>query len=159
LRNWLSVEPDTGLVAPGDTLTLQVGITADTTDDRTYEFFGNLHVVTNSCPDSAVTIPVTVYTLDVENRTSGIPTSFSLSAYPNPFNPRTTITLAVPITTHIKLSIYDVTGRCVSVLTDKSYPPGLFKLPFDAGSLPSGLYFAHIASAMFRSTQKLMLIK
>jgi hypothetical protein len=157
--NWLSVVPDTGIILAGDTLTVQVEITADTTDDGMYEFFGNLHVISNSCPGNSETIPVTAYSLDAEDNTTTIPRSFSLSAYPNPFNPRTTIAFSLPQTMRIRLSVYDITGRRVAVLADESFTPGTNRLTFDAGFLPSGLYFARIESALFNSTRKMMLIK
>ncbi|HEY3295326.1 MAG TPA: carboxypeptidase regulatory-like domain-containing protein [bacterium] len=156
---WLSVTPDTTRINAGDTLTVQVEIAPDTTDDGTHEFYGNLLVRTNSCPGSTETIPVTAFALNADGKAALSPQNFSLAAYPNPFNPRTTLTLSVPQAARITLSIYDITGRCVAVLTDQPFAPGTYLLPFDAGSLPSGLYFARVESALFTSTRKLMLLK
>ncbi len=157
--NWLSVAPDTGLIPAGDTLIVQVVISPDTTDNGTFDFQGSLHITTNSCPGNSETISVTAYVLDADDNTNRLPRSFSLSAFPNPFNPKTTITFSLPHTTRIKLSVYDVTGRCVALLADESLVPGTYRFPFNAGLLPSGLYFAHIESVLFSSTHKLMLIR
>ncbi len=157
--NWLSVAPDTGLIPAGDTLIVQVVISPDTTDNGAYDFQGSLHVITNSCPGNSETISVTVYVLDAEDNPTTIPRSFSLAAYPNPFNPNTTITFSLPQTVRIKLSVYDIAGRSVSVLADESFTPGIHQVPFNAGSLSSGLYFAHIESVLYRSTRKIVLIR
>lgn len=157
--HWLSVVPDTALIAAGDTLTVQVEITADTTDNGVYEFDGSLHVVSNACPGNSVTIPVTAYALDAGEHASAIPRGFALSAFPNPFNPRTTITFSIPQSVHIRLAVFDITGRAVAVLADGPFTAGVHQLPFDADLLPSGLYFARIESVLFTSTRKVMLIK
>ncbi|MBK6911353.1 MAG: carboxypeptidase regulatory-like domain-containing protein [bacterium] len=156
---WLSVVPDTALIAAGDSTVFQVLVAPDTTNDSRYEFDGQLVVRTNSCPGESDIIPVMVQVLNAHNAPAILPASFSLTAYPNPFNATTVLEFTVPSTAWVTLSVFDIAGRIVTVLTEKSYAPGLHKLDFAAGDLPSGIYFAHIAVGDFKATQKIMLIK
>ena len=60
--------------------------------------------------------------------------------YPNPFNPSTAIEYALPEAAHVRLDVFDVSGRNVIVLVDGTRPAGTHTARFDAGGLPSGLY-------------------
>lgn len=70
-----------------------------------------------------------------------LPDAFVLHAnYPNPFNPTTTIEFTVPKTADVKIAVYDILGRELSVLTNANYRPGVHTVVFDAGKYPSGVY-------------------
>ena len=60
--------------------------------------------------------------------------------YPNPFNPSTAIRYELPAAEHVRLDVFDVSGRNVKVLVDGTRPAGTHTARFDAGGLPSGLY-------------------
>ena len=60
---------------------------------------------------------------------------------PNPFNPVTRISYNVPSTQHVRIAIYDVAGRLVEDLVNQVKSPGEYIAEWDAGSLPSGVYF------------------
>lgn len=90
----------------------------------------------------------------------GIPQEFRLEQnYPNPFNPSTTIEFAVPNKSQVKIKLYDLLGREVATLVDELYQPGTYKVVFEAGSLPSGLYIYRIEAEGFTKARKLMLLK
>jgi outer membrane protein assembly factor BamB len=85
-------------------------------------------------------------------------------AWPNPFNPRVSISFAVPRDGTLRLSICDVRGRELAVLQDGVLPAGEHVLSWhgaDAGgrALPSGLYFAVLRTEEGLSTRKLMLAR
>lgn len=61
--------------------------------------------------------------------------------YPNPFNPSTTIKYQCSIKGHIKISVFDITGKEVAVLVNEDKPAGIYSTMFDAGRLTSGIYF------------------
>lgn len=62
-------------------------------------------------------------------------------AYPNPFNPTTTIPFDVSNVSKITLEVYDVMGRKVSTLAEgRTFQPGRHSLSFDAAGLSSGTY-------------------
>jgi len=90
-----------------------------------------------------------------------IPLSTSLSQnYPNPFNSGTKICFALVKKSHVKITVYDILGREVTVLADDIYNSGDYNLNFNANSLASGLYFytMFIDNSLFDS-KKMVLIK
>ena len=91
---------------------------------------------------------------------NSIPTDFSLDrAYPNPFNPVTTLSFALPIEAEVSLSIYNLQGREVSSLIDGNMDAGYHSVVWNADSHSSGVYFVKMVAGEYISTQKLMLVK
>ena len=92
--------------------------------------------------------------------TAELATQFSLSQnYPNPFNPSTVIRYQLPVASNVKLAVYDILGREVSVLVNERRPPGVHEVKFDASNLASGAYFYRIRAGDFVSTKKLLIVK
>ena len=89
-----------------------------------------------------------------------LPEAFSLDrAYPNPFNPTTTLSFAIPIDSEVFLSVYNLQGREVSTLIDANMDAGYHSVVWNADSYSSGVYFVKMVAGEFVNTQKLMLIK
>ncbi len=88
-----------------------------------------------------------------------LPEQLMIEAYPNPFNPSAILRFALPQTEHAKLTIYDVTGRLVRVLTDDVLSAGEHRATFDGSAFASGVYFARLEAGKDRRTEKLMLLK
>jgi len=82
-----------------------------------------------------------------------------VTAYPNPFNPVTTLTFDLPEATKVNLAIYDVSGRQVATLLDSYRQAGSHNVTFDASSLASGIYFYHLAAGDISATGKMVLLK
>ena len=98
--------------------------------------------------------------LTIVNLTEILPETFSLDrAYPNPFNPTTTLSFAIPIDSEVSLSIYNMQGREVTTLIDANMDAGYHSVVWDANSYASGVYFVKMVAGEFVNTQKLMLIK
>ena len=90
-----------------------------------------------------------------------IPLSSSLFPnYPNPFNPRTTISYQLSTSSKVELSVYDATGKKVSTLLNDTQSAGMYKINWNASQLTSGLYLAvlKVDGSIF-DTQKMLLIK
>ena len=82
------------------------------------------------------------------------------SAYPNPFNPETQLTLMVATTQHVTVAVYDATGRRVAHLYDSEMAATeRYRLTFDAHHLPSGLYFIRAAGRTFTASTQAMLVR
>lgn len=78
---------------------------------------------------------------------AGIPTQFSLKQnYPNPFNPSTTIKYELPNSTGVRLSVYDMLGREVSVLVDDRRDAGVHEVKFDRSGRASGVYLYRLTA-------------
>jgi hypothetical protein len=89
-----------------------------------------------------------------------LPESFSLDrAYPNPFNPTTTLSFAIPVDAAVSLSIYNLQGREVSTLISGNMDAGYHSVVWNADSYSSGVYFVKMVAGEFVNTQKLMLVK
>ena len=83
---------------------------------------------------------------------------------PNPFNPGVRIAYWWSGDEHVRLSIYDVSGRLVSRLVDEVQPGGWYEVEWHAGAahghqLASGVYFCRIQAGSYASTKKLVMLK
>ena len=69
------------------------------------------------------------------------PADFALRQnYPNPFNPTTGIRYEVAERSDVRLTVYDILGREVSVLWQGVRNAGVYDATFDASGLSSGVY-------------------
>jgi hypothetical protein len=100
-----------------------------------------------------------------KSSTSNYPQTFSLSpAYPNPFNPVTTITFGLPEISYISLSIYDMTGGFVSTIMSGISSAGSHKVKWNGTNMfgetvPSGIYFCEMNDGSRSDIIKLILMK
>ena len=67
--------------------------------------------------------------------------SFRLAQnYPNPFTSQTTIEYYLPEVSKVRVRIYDMTGKEVTLLRNRIEAPGTHRLEWDGSRLPSGVY-------------------
>ena len=89
-----------------------------------------------------------------------IESKISLSQnYPNPFNPSTSIQYQLPESQRVKVSVYDMLGREVSVLVNEIKPAGTHSVSWDASGMSSGIYMYRLETESFRTTRKMTLMK
>ncbi|MCB0725706.1 MAG: exo-alpha-sialidase [Ignavibacteriae bacterium] len=94
------------------------------------------------------------------NINSEIPEKFHLfQNYPNPFNPGTKIRFELPVSSNVKLVIYDVLGKEVETLIDGELSAGTYEPKWNAEKLSGGVYFYKLEAGGFVSTKKMVLIK
>jgi flagellar hook assembly protein FlgD len=82
-----------------------------------------------------------------------------MPAFPNPFNPNTTIQYNVKNSESISLQVIDISGRVVETLLEDIIEPGNHEITWDARNQPSGIYFVKLTSGERSQTQKLILLK
>jgi len=82
-----------------------------------------------------------------------------LQNYPNPINPTTTITYELPKSSHVRVSVYDILGREVSVLVNERRDAGVHEVKFDGSGLSSGVYLYRLTAGSFVETRKLVLVR
>jgi hypothetical protein len=100
--------------------------------------------------------PTDIYT----ERDNIIAGGFSLyQNYPNPFNPVTTIQFNIPESEEVQLSIFNTSGQKIVTLLNRRLTAGLYKIDWNAGDLPSGVYFYSLKTKSFNQTKKLMLLR
>lgn len=87
------------------------------------------------------------------------PTDYSISNYPNPFNPVTTINYQLPKDGMVTIKVYDVLGKEVATLVNEQKSAGYYKADFDASKLTSGVYICSIQASSFSKSIKLVLAK
>ncbi len=94
------------------------------------------------------------------------PTRFvlSLTNYPNPFNPATTLRYTVPASGHVDVAVYAADGRKVKTLVSRSHNTGAFSVRWDGRDesgrpVASGVYFARIVHPQGVHARKLLLLK
>jgi hypothetical protein len=89
-----------------------------------------------------------------------IPKQFALyQNYPNPFNPVTKIKFDIAKSTFVKITLFDVLGREVSLIVNENLTAGSYEPDFDASHLTSGIYFYKIQAGSFTDTKKMILVK
>jgi len=88
------------------------------------------------------------------------PATYALQAkYPNPFNPTTTISYQLPERAEVSLKVYNLTGRLVQTLVQKSQQPGRYAVDFDASGLASGVYLYRLQAGDYSKVKRMLLIK
>ena len=91
---------------------------------------------------------------------TSMPTAFGLSeAYPNPFNPSTTLNFTLDADGSVAINVYNVMGQMVGTLHNGNMSAGTHSLTWDASDLSSGIYLVRAESAGNIATQKVMLMK
>ncbi|MEO8666473.1 MAG: T9SS type A sorting domain-containing protein [Ignavibacteria bacterium] len=89
-----------------------------------------------------------------------LPKEFLLyNNYPNPFNPSTTIKFDLPVESNVNLSIFDITGREISVLVNDKLSAGTHEYKWNAAQLSSGIYFYKIKTESYSKVMKMLLVK
>jgi predicted phosphodiesterase len=97
--------------------------------------------------------------LSIDN-ISAIPDKFKLSnAYPNPFNSVTTIKYSLSKESFVQITIYDLKGRKITELVNRSLAVGEYKVSWNAKDHASGIYFVIMNSSNLTSTRKILLLK
>lgn len=102
----------------------------------------------------------------LEKHTSGVTTNennpvvFILEQnYPNPFNPETSIEYSLGRSSFVRLAIYDLRGRLITILENDDKTAGKHAVRFEASDLPSGVYFYKLETEYFTASRSMILLK
>jgi len=112
-------------------------------------FFGDIDIITPEVNKNDIT---NIY-------------SFNLGQnYPNPFNPCTTIKYSIPSVglrqaSTVQLKIYNILGQEIATLVNQVQNSGSYQIPFDATSLPNGVYFYKLQYGTFTQSRKMIVLK
>ncbi|MCB2212981.1 T9SS type A sorting domain-containing protein [bacterium] len=87
------------------------------------------------------------------------PGELTLSASPNPFNPATTISLALPSAGEVTIRVLNVLGQQVAVVQDGVLPAGSHRFVFDGSALSSGVYFVQVQAGSESLIRKVLLTR
>jgi tetratricopeptide (TPR) repeat protein len=89
---------------------------------------------------------------------------FGVNNYPNPFNPETVISFALPADSQVSLIIYNIKGQKVRSLINENYKRGHHKVVWNGrdengSSVASGIYFYRIQTSENSAVKKMLLLK
>lgn len=92
------------------------------------------------------------------------PRTLSVSAYPNPFNPATTIRYTLPVSGHVHVDVFNANGARVRTVVDGQSPAGAFTAGWDGrndagGRVASGVYFVRVEHSGATRAYKLVMLK
>lgn len=84
--------------------------------------------------------------------------------YPNPFNPATELRYDIQAQSYVSLKIYSMLGQEVATLVSAEREAGSYRVTWDGGNAPSGVYYARLiatdaAGKEYSKIQKLTLIR
>ena len=111
-------------------------------------------------PEKEKTTLVNGFTFPLSTESEPIPHKFELfPAFPNPFNPKTTIQYNVQNSELISLKVLDISGRVVETLFEDIIESGNHETKWNAKRNPSGIYFVKLTSGQKSETQKILFLK
>ena len=74
-----------------------------------------------------------------------IPENYSLRAFPNPFNPSTTIAFENPEPADVRIDIFTVSGKLATTIINKHLAAGRYAFPFQPSAVAaSGIYLVNL---------------
>ena len=89
-----------------------------------------------------------------------LPTGYEVSnAFPNPFNPTTSLTVDLDQESFVSVGVYNVMGQQVAQLFNGQLSGYGNEITWDASSVPSGVYFINVQVDNSLETKKVMLLK
>jgi hypothetical protein len=97
---------------------------------------------------------------DDQPAAKSVPREYELSQnFPNPFNPSTVIRYAIPVKSHVTLTVHNLLGQLVSTIVSGEQEAGFHEIKFEAPNLASGVYLYRLEAGKFVQTRKLTLIR
>ena len=168
-----------GLEMNADGVVDAVQLTLSHGDNFSIELTDNAFVAEYSTKDNQTTLMVVApegneiftasgeYTIDemiAANKDGYVPTSqpvsFNLSeAYPNPFNPSTSLEISLNVASNVSITAYNVMGQLVSTIHDGNMDAGTHAITWNASNVASGMYIIKAEAAGKVINQKVMLLK
>lgn len=128
-------------------------------------FINSIYTGSLKAPFKPVVDSPYVYIHQIKDKYTGVDTketvvkSYSLAAYPNPFNSSVKIVYSIPEDSHAELTVYDMLGRTAAVLVNEAVKQGSHEILFNANHLSSGIYFYTLKAGKFTKTNKIILMK
>ncbi|MBD3165961.1 T9SS type A sorting domain-containing protein [bacterium] len=94
-----------------------------------------------------------------EGGDGALPTTFSISAYPNPFNPSLNLAISLPERGYLDVRVYDLLGREVAMVAGERVEAGRHLFAWDGQAYASGVYFVRARWEGAEIVRKVMMVK
>jgi len=118
----------------------------------------SLIIATNDSVHSADTIPMRVSAVRTAVRSTAAPLSFSVNAYPDPFDAATTIGYTLAQSAPVTVKIFNSLGVEITTLVNEMQTAGQHSVTLNGSDLSNGTYFYQFAAGSFIRTGKLTVI-
>jgi photosystem II stability/assembly factor-like uncharacterized protein len=132
-------------------------------DDNTNTWFDCLWTVNDAwvyCGAGGGKIWYTGIPSSVKKLNENLPEKFLLSQnYPNPFNQSTMFNVKCSMAGVVKVCVYDISGKEVATLVNEKLQAGTYEVKWNAGNLPSGVYYYKLTAGDYSEVRKMILIK
>ena len=116
--------------------------------EHLFDYKGEFEIIEVEAANSTDFIPIV------------LPSTTSLhAAFPNPFNPTTTINYDLSKKEFVEIGIYNINGQLINKLINKFQEAGNYNLIWSASDQASGVYFLKLQTQDDVFYQKLILIK
>ena len=156
---WISYEPKSGQIPAGDTQPFKLNFYTEGMPEREYHVILELY---HNAVGNMQEIPIffNVGENSVPDGSDIIASDFRIDgAYPNPFNPTTTISYNLPEASEVSIGIYSVDGRMIDLFEQSRQGIGSQNFLFDASGYSSGIYFVKVTAGVQSATRKLVLMR
>jgi len=144
-------------------LTQQSEVAFTTVEKGSFPSYGSGGVsVYPQVGESRFTLTAAYSALSAADEATNVPKEFALHpAYPNPFNPSTTIAFDVPGQSRhaVSLQIFNINGQLVETLVNEVFPAGSHRMQWNPVNLSSGLYIVQLKAGEKTFNQKITFIK
>lgn len=150
------------LVAGNWTTVRTVSAKGSATEAASYtEVFSGLSVGTHTFRLKKVDKDGQVHFSNAISVTVEVPGTFVMNpAYPNPFNPQSTVTFAVAAKQNVTMNLYNVLGQHVATLYNGTVEANTLQtVRINGAELKSGTYLVRLIGENFSSTQRVTLLK
>jgi hypothetical protein len=118
------------------------------------------YILTGAINDNVWLIKTATDPMRIKKAETTVLTEYQLHQnYPNPFNPTTIITWQLPVTSPVKLTVFNITGQKVVTLLSASLHSGFHEYEWDASHLPSGIYLYRLQAGDYVETRKMVMMK
>ena len=160
---WLTVSPMNGTVTPAGNS--DIVVTFNAADLVAGDYYGSVTVAGNDNNNPSDTVDIILHVGDAISGVGDLPVAYKLgSAYPNPFNPSTTINFALPSDGLANLSVFDLAGRLVKTLVNSNMTAANHTVVWNGDDnsgrkVSSGTYYYRLTADGFAETRKMSLIK
>jgi photosystem II stability/assembly factor-like uncharacterized protein/chitodextrinase len=155
--NYLTVDPVSGKIEPGNSVLVTVNLYAMSLPEGNYN--GTLTISSNG---GDINIPLNIFissTVDIDDSKELPKKYFLYQNYPNPFNPSTKIKFEIPLTGLVNIEVFDISGKKVSTVINNQLSAGIHEVTFNGSHLASGVYIYRIKADKFIESKKLILVK
>ncbi len=159
---WLELSTASGVVPTGGSGYLRYEATNNIQGFQLPEgeYSAGIRFVCNDPDQAQLEIPVAMTVNDLAVEGAELPATFAVGeAWPNPFNPTTTIEFSLPQAELVSAVLFNIRGQQVRSLLRDTMPAGSHRLVLDASDLSSGVYLLRVIAGQDQAVRKVMLVK